>query len=393
MGSSSVKAQRLANASNEAIAREANATNIALAEASNDLNYKMFNEQNQWNLDRRNEEWEYNDPSSQVSRLMKAGINPLWAMSAGDSGHAQQLTSAVAKDAASAHVDPWTVQPESSPATVGNIVAATQNLSNSLQGFVKLGLEAEDVATRRGAMVSQSALNRAEAMYKSTQTEGQQIFNSLNKDTYETQVMQRLRELDRLGVEIDNARKSGRNIDALTDNYVATKDQIIAQTDYIYQQRLSLIDQVRQGWKRLEIEKQNADTSQYTAAFTSYYEGENLKQRERQFQFNVQKDIAEFDRQSTQDLLEFLERQRGTWERVAGITVGEYGNLNDKLFIQLHSIGSVLHERLSKDPSGYNIRSFDEWQRIVDSLPLPRSSDSGNLQNPSVLNPSSPWIQ
>lgn len=76
MGSSTVKAQKLANQANIQIAQETNQANRDIAEAQNILNYKMFNEQNDWNLAQWNRQNEYNSPSAQLERYMKAGINP-----------------------------------------------------------------------------------------------------------------------------------------------------------------------------------------------------------------------------------------------------------------------------------------------------------------------------
>ena len=68
MGSSTVKAQRLANESNQVIAHEAN-----------EYNRENLRLQNQWNIEQWNRENDYNSPKAQVQRLIEAGINPLWA--------------------------------------------------------------------------------------------------------------------------------------------------------------------------------------------------------------------------------------------------------------------------------------------------------------------------
>ena len=68
--------------------------NLWRAERSNYFNQRQWQAENAWNLYTWNLENEYNSPSAQVSRLLDAGINPLWAMSNGDTGHASQVTSA-----------------------------------------------------------------------------------------------------------------------------------------------------------------------------------------------------------------------------------------------------------------------------------------------------------
>ena len=166
MGSSTVEAQKLANATNLQMTRETNDLNRSLAEAQNELNYRMFNEQNQWNLEQWQRENEYNSPEQQVERYLKAGINPLWAIGNGNPGNAQQLTSAEAKPAERAEMVAPHVQPEADPSRLTNIVAAARDVSNSALGFEKLRLDALDVDTRRAAQISRSSLDMASAANK-----------------------------------------------------------------------------------------------------------------------------------------------------------------------------------------------------------------------------------
>lgn len=83
-GDKSVKAQKLANESNERIAREAN-----------QWNRENMIMQNNWNIEQWNRENEYNSASAQVQRYREAGLNPFLAMTGGASaGTASSLTSA-----------------------------------------------------------------------------------------------------------------------------------------------------------------------------------------------------------------------------------------------------------------------------------------------------------
>lgn len=88
-GSQSVKAQKLANQSNEKIARENNAWQRE--------NMRM---QNDWNIEQWNRENEYNSASAQAQRFREAGLNPYLAMTGGaDAGTASSVTSADAGQA------------------------------------------------------------------------------------------------------------------------------------------------------------------------------------------------------------------------------------------------------------------------------------------------------
>ena len=386
--SSAVKATRLANEANIQNTRETNQANKEIAESANRWNYQMFQEQNAWNREQWKLENEYNSPAQQVQRYIEAGINPIWAIANGNPGNAQQLTSASAAPAEVATMQTPTVVPEADPTRLNNIVAAANNVVNNLQGFMKLALEQQDVNTRSSAQKSTEALNLAEGMFKRSQTHGQNILNNLNTETYSYQVSTRAAEYHRLLNEIDNLKKQGKNIDAVTLNLEATRDQINAQTDYIFQQKSSLIEQVAQGWRKLAIEQQNANTSQFSAQSQSYYEGQNLQQRHREYSLEADKAFADFSLKSNSQILDWINNQRGVWEKFLGLTDSENGNINLNVLIELQAAGKVLSERVAKNPNQDNIQSFNEWQRSVQSLPLPPSvPNTGNLQNFSIINP------
>lgn len=88
-GNQSVKAQKLANASNEKIARE-----------NNQWQRENMQMQNDWNIEQWNRENEYNSASAQSQRFREAGLNPYLAMTGGASaGTASSITSSDAGQA------------------------------------------------------------------------------------------------------------------------------------------------------------------------------------------------------------------------------------------------------------------------------------------------------
>ena len=389
MGSSTVKAQKLANAANIQMSQETNQVNKDIADAANQLNYQMFNEQNQWNLDQWNRENEYNSPSAQMQRLIQAGINPMFAVGQISAGEAQQLTSADAKSAEVAKMVAPQVMPEADPSKLSNIVAATNNLSNSIQGFVKLGLESQDVNTRREAMQHAAGVQAAEALYKRSQTAGQEIFNNLNTRTFETQVSSKVAELNRLEVSIENSKKEGQLFDAELKNKNATYDQIKAMTNYTSVQANALLEQIKQGWKKLAIEQQNANTSEFSAGSSDYYRSAELNQRKSEFLFSQEKFKAELSQMSNEQILSWMKESRGVAEKWLGFTDNPFDNGNIKILEGLQAAGQELQDRLEKSPSSENVQSYQEFLNTVNSLPVAPSLPSPQtLQGYSVLNPS-----
>lgn len=378
---------------------DANDKNLQAVQETNELNYKMFQEQNAWNLERRDEEWAYNDPSAQMERYLKAGINPLFALGNINSGNAQQLTSAVPNPMQAPHFEPEYAF--NTPQNVANVVGAAQNVVNSAQGFYKLALEHQDVTTRQRAQASQESLNRADVAFKKSQTAGQNFLNNLNLKTADSLIGIKQREYEQLGVAIDNAKKEGKQIDELTLNAQETRKQIVAMTDYTYKQADALIQQVNQGWRRLSIEQQNANTNSFAAQSQSYYEGENLKQRGREFAFNYDRTVQELNNKTNDQILQWYKDQRGWLDNlfgsfgssVVGTFPGTDTHMINSHFRSIEAAGEVLHQRYVDNPSQENYKSYMEWQNSVDNLPQPPNIPApSNLQNKTVLNPSESWF-
>lgn len=83
MGSSTVKAQKLANETNLTIARETNA-----------LNRELATQQNQWNVEQWNRQNEYDRPANQVARMKEAGLSDAAAAQAASNFQSGQVQSA-----------------------------------------------------------------------------------------------------------------------------------------------------------------------------------------------------------------------------------------------------------------------------------------------------------
>ena len=409
MGNSTVKAQRLANEANLQITRETNDLNRQLAAEQNELNYKMFNEQNLWNLDRRDEEWAYNTPSAQMKRYMEAGVNPLWAISGGNPGNAQPLTSADAQPAERAEMQAARVMPEADPTRLSNIVAASRDLVNSVQGFQKLALDAEDVQTRRNAQQSQSALNAYEAQYKRALSTGQDLRNAFDSNTFGTRVSSMAQNLQNMQQQYTNMIQEGKNSAALYDNIVATHDLIQAETQNFKNQCDFRLKQIGILQRQADIAQQNADT--------------NARQ------VGIQADSLAFEKTKWDDQLSkwnndeifrwatsFSTKNRakgsasvslGAGSGAAGapgIGVSGSGEFEAQEtfanFDVLKAANIHMFNNCMKNPTQSNIQAYQNFDRYLQGIlqeKLEKDSSMPSSTIPigaaSVLNPSAPWNQ
>lgn len=383
MSSSTVRAQKLANKANIQMSQETNQTNKDIASAANTFNKEMQEYQNQWNLDRRAEEWAYNDPSAQMERYMKAGINPIWALSGADAGTAQQLTSAEAKDAVIPNIVTPHVEPEYDPSRLTNIVAASRDLSNSLQGFQRLYLESEDVLTRRQAQQSQAALNSFEANYKSSLTAGQNLRNSFDTNTFGTRVNSMVANLHKMEADIGKTKQDTANAAALHENIVATKGLINAEIDNYNSQVKYRIDMIAALNRQNDIAQQNADTAAG--------------------QLQLGKDTLSFDKTKWQDQLkkwnndEIFRWAQGFGSRthvrgegsikVQGFGVEGEASLEERKpnTDALYAAGVQMFENCKNNPTKENIDAYESYNKWL--LQQLKSSLQGRDQLPSSTIP------
>lgn len=84
----------------------ANHSNIRLAQMNNEWSERMMQKQMDYNTDMWNKMNEYNDPSNQVARLKKAGINPALALSNITTGSASSASSPSLPSPSQAAVQP-----------------------------------------------------------------------------------------------------------------------------------------------------------------------------------------------------------------------------------------------------------------------------------------------
>lgn len=147
--------------------RAANRTNLAIARETNAQNYQIFREQNEFNKEQFNNYLQYNTPVAQRARYEDAGINPYMALGNMQNGNAQSaLTSAnsapmqatqvqpengMANGIQSALLNAATIMSAVSDARLKSAAADKQNLEN--------GKFAENFAMQMAEMRSKIGLN------------------------------------------------------------------------------------------------------------------------------------------------------------------------------------------------------------------------------------------
>ena len=166
-GGASVGSNIIGGIFNRNAQRAANNTNMAIARETNAQNYQIFREQNEFNKEQLNNYLQYNTPAAQRARFEDAGINPYMALGSMQYGKAQSaLTSANSAPMQATQVQPEngmaqgiqgallnaaTVMSAVSDARLKNAEADKRNLEN--------GVFAEDFANRMAEIRSKIGLN------------------------------------------------------------------------------------------------------------------------------------------------------------------------------------------------------------------------------------------
>ena len=256
--SRTVKAQREANQTNQWLTQMNNQTQQEIAEKANQWNWANLQAQNEWNIQQWERENEYNSPKQQVERLMEAGINPLWAMTGSDGGTAQHLESGQPAPAAVARTEAARVSPEYDPTWLSNLVAASRDVTNSALGWSKLGLEAEDVKTRRAGQISSSALDYASAANKRASTTSMETQNRWDLATFGVRVEQESQKLSNMKKQLDLMDSQSENYKAAAANYKASEDLVREKINRI-------AEDYELRWKEMDIALRNAESNRISA--------------------------------------------------------------------------------------------------------------------------------
>lgn len=413
MGSSTVRAQELANEANIQMTRETNQSNQAIqdsanasqqyiADRANDFNYRMFNEQNQWNLQQWERENEYNSPSEQMRRYIDAGINPIFATGNITPGNAQQLTSASASPAEVAQLGVTPnqaphVSPEYDPfvgARIQGILGAANSIVNGAQGFMKLGLEDRDVSTRERDQASREGLNRAESYYKRSLAVGQDVRNAFDVKTFDTRVSASIQELDNMQANYDKLVAEGKNAVELGENIKASRNLIQKEIENYQSQIDYRVNQLKLQARMVAVDERNASVNEAAYQLNS-----------KQFDLDVKRYNRESAKLSNDELFR--------WSNAFAYTNKASGELSGNLgpvraggevstverrpvsnLAQLMGYQLQTYERFQENPTQENKDLYERFSDLVDEelskravLPKDDFAIPQNAQGFGIINP------
>lgn len=391
------------HSSNITAQKWANQGNLDLAKKQNEYDVAMFNAANAWNLEQWNRENEYNNASSQVQRLLEAGINPLWAMSDGNPGMASQLTSV---DPPRAHE--VTLQPEWDPyetQRLANIVTASRDVVNAGLGFSRLGVEAYDADTRRAAQQSQEHLNLATAGQKRAATTATEVETKWNLATFDVRA-------DAEQQKLHNMKKQLDLMDAHTEAYKALKANYEASTDLAREKYNRIAEDYELAWKHIAIDQYNAQSNRIGAQASASQASSYAEQ------VGINRNMAQATvaKWNNDQLLEFLKSfgtnlkgevsgkvkfgALGNGAEVAGKAGAEHrvpANIEMMEAAGLRAIHWAAQEPdnpQAVEAARLASQNLDSYQTIIQSdqfnpsgIPLDRRSSPTEFSDSSVLNP------
>lgn len=239
-----VKTQKEANKTNLQIAQETNQSNRDIANATNQANAALAHQQFQHEKDMWNLNNEYNDPSNQVQRIQKAGINPLTAFSqGGNTGNS--ASPAVVPDMANQVTGAPMVAATVDPITMDNSIA------DSILAFANNMTNRYNADTAR--LKAYSDINVNEWSVKSVQ---QQIENMKTQRDIDLQMLPLM--LQEKAAVIDDTKSSKKLKDKQRE---AIDTTIQIGQSQIYKNYSDIIAR----YYELDIMQQNADVAQQNA--------------------------------------------------------------------------------------------------------------------------------
>lgn len=155
---------------------DANRANLRIAQMNNEWSERMMEKQHLYDLEMWNKNNEYNDPSKQVERLSKAGINPALALSNIGTGTATGGNSVGLPSPSSAQVQPMRYE----------------GFANAINNSIQMTMALDRHNSEMDALGRNTAMNLALARAKIAQmyekTRGEKFKNELNDITKDLQI-------------------------------------------------------------------------------------------------------------------------------------------------------------------------------------------------------------
>lgn len=226
---------------------DTNEANLLQSNIANSFNKQLQDEQNQWNREQWELENDYNSPVNQVDRLTKAGINPLWSMSGGNPGTAQQLTSAPAQPAVVPSIRPELFD-------ISGISQIANSMLNAFLQSEELGIKQQEADTHSSVGQSTVSLNEAKAKEAAANSSYIALRTQWDLESFDLR-------LDQAAQTLENLYKEGDKLDADTEASKAKKLEIVENTKLISERINEVREGIRQRDEQLRINLFNAATN------------------------------------------------------------------------------------------------------------------------------------
>lgn len=311
-GGASVGSNIIGGIFNRNAQRAANNTNMAIARETNAQNYQIFREQNEFNKEQLNNYLQYNTPAAQRARFEDAGINPYMALGSMQNGNAQSaLTSANSAPMQATQVQPEngmaqgiqgallnaaTVMSAVSDARLKNAEADKRNLENGVfaQDFAN---RMEEIRSRIGLNDSSRDKNKSEKniydfdfKFKNDTLANAMKLSDLSVQQGDALLNRTLAETTKIQVETD-VMNWDLGLKKKYDEQLIKTNLANAIADYFVKlqgikesENRMRNDNIRTNndTRRVGIEQQNADTNRMNANTNAYNAQTNAKSVEQQ---------------------------------------------------------------------------------------------------------------
>lgn len=260
--------------SQAAAQRRANETNLQIARETNAQNYRIFQEQQQFNENQFNRWLDYSTPLAQRQRYEDAGINPYMAVGQLQNGTpSSALTSANSAPMQGAQVQPvqgfGDALQNSIERAAGVFSSMISSISDAdLKGSQKTGIDIDNETRGR-----QNEANVQKTNAEAGKT-GAEFRRTEQENSFWDSTLEQRKEL--MNISVDTAKKQKELLDqqvfqAQLQNSMSNIDLGIASKykEVMFKQNLANMlaqefatyQNIAQGWKHVNIAKQNANTN------------------------------------------------------------------------------------------------------------------------------------
>lgn len=209
-------ASLLGNIFGASSANKANKTNLQIAQMNNQWSEKMMQKQMDYNTQMWNAQNEYNDPSKQVERLKRAGLNPALMLGSVSPGIAQSGNSVGLPSPSSASVQPNHYDFSG----IGNALLSAVSINNQNKVQESQARYTNMQADYYGAKtMAEIQKMMAETDSHTAKTFYQNLINKYGDGMLGADYLNKIRQNQSIEVQIQNAIKQGVLLDKQISRY------------------------------------------------------------------------------------------------------------------------------------------------------------------------------